>query len=247
MRRLTGILVLCCCSLGNLWAAELKGIVSDTETGELLGGVLVTNTSRHISAFTDEHGGFILEAYAGDTVRVSVTGYLTRSLVIPANGTSFFRRIALSRNLIAIDTVVIRADLSPYQQDSLERRGLYGDKLDKRPAKFGLSKPHPLYGGSGAGTVSFNGPISSISQKYSKRYKRLKAFREQFNTDEQRRFTESRYNEEIVAGLTGLKDEALRNFMNTYPIAYDFARTATDVEIQMWIRYNYRVWSGNKK
>ncbi|PSK94878.1 carboxypeptidase-like regulatory domain-containing protein [Taibaiella chishuiensis] len=247
MRLSICILVLCCCCLGRLSAAVLKGIVSDTETGELLAGVLVSNTSRHTAVFTDEYGAFTVEAYAGDTLQISITGYLSRSLVIPLDGLSWFRRIALSKNRIAIDTVVIRPGLSAYQQDSLERRELYGDKLDKRPAKFGLNKPHPLYGGYGAGKVTFNGPLSSIFQKRSKRYKRLKAFQDQFNADEHRRYTESRYSMSTVAALTGLKDQALLDFMNAYPIPYDFARTATDVEVKMWVLYNYRIWSGKRK
>jgi hypothetical protein len=30
--------------------------------------------------------------------------------------------------------------------------------------------------------------------------------------------------------------------MYAYPMAYDFARTATDLELKMWIRDNYREW-----
>jgi hypothetical protein len=28
--------------------------------------------------------------------------------------------------------------------------------------------------------------------------------------------------------------------MNTYPMDYEFARTATDLELKMWIRHNYK-------
>lgn len=240
MKILTIIFFCCCCM--PVFAGELKGIVSDTETGELLRGVQVSNTSEHTVTFTDDKGAFTLTASPGDTVKVSFTGYLQRALVLQGEAPSFFRRIALSKNLVAIDTVVINASLTPYQRDSLARRSLYKKKLEEKPAKFKRNKPHPLYGGLGQGNLSFNGPLSSFFQKRSKRYKRAKAFQERFLADERQRYTDSRYNAEAVRELTGLKDAALAAFMDTYPIPYDFARTATDIEVQMWIRYNYRLW-----
>jgi hypothetical protein len=33
--------------------------------------------------------------------------------------------------------------------------------------------------------------------------------------------------------------------MNAYPMDYDYARAATDLELKMWIRFHYREWKKN--
>jgi len=32
----------------------------------------------------------------------------------------------------------------------------------------------------------------------------------------------------------------MAEFMNQYPMDYDYARAASDLEIKMWIKYNYQ-------
>ena len=246
MRIIPALIFFCCC-IPAIHAQEFRGIVSDTESGELLRGARIENKSRQRFAVTDDHGAFSLYAFPGDTLQFSLIGYLSRSMVLHGTGVTLFRRIALSKDLIPIDTVVITPGLTPYQRDSLERRNIYGKKVDEKPAKFGRNKRHPLYGRYGEGKMTFNAPVSSFFQKRSKKYKRLKAFQDHFKADENQRYIDSRYNEETVTELTGLRGEALTAFIDAYPIAYDFARTATDLEIKMWIRYNYKIWSGKRQ
>ncbi len=224
-------------------AQEFRGIVSDTESGELLGGARIENKGRQGLAVTDDQGAFRIYALPGDTLQISLVGYLERSLVLHGMEGSAFRRVALSRDLVRIDTVVVTPGLTPYQRDSLERRNAYGKEMDKKPAKFKMNRPHRLYGGYGAGKMTFNGPLSSFTQKHSKKYKRLKTFQDHFKADENQHYIDSRYNAELVTELTGFTGDTLSAFMEAHPIPYDFARTATDLEIRMWIRYNYRVWS----
>jgi hypothetical protein len=75
----------------------------------------------------------------------------------------------------------------------------------------------------------------------------LKAFQERFKAGENQLFTDTRYNAAAVTALTGLEGASLSAFMNACPIPYDFVRTATDLEVKMWIRYNYRLWSEQQK
>lgn len=241
--RIIPVLIFSCCCTAPVLAQEVRGIVSDTESGELLNGAMVENKSRKRFVFTDEYGTFAVYAIPGDTLQFSLVGYLPRNMILHSTETPAFRRIALSKDLIPIDTVVITPGLTAYQQDSLKRRAVYGKKVDEKPPKFKRNKPHPLYGGLGQSNLSFNGPISSITRKRSKKYKRLKAFQDHFKADETQRYIDSRYSKETVAALTGLTQERLEAFMQAYPIPYDFARAATDLEIRMWIRYNYKVWT----
>lgn len=241
------VLIVFCCCISAVSAQEFRAIVSDTESDELLGGARVENKSRKGFAVTDSHGAFTIDALPGDTLQISLVGYLERSLVVQGAAYTTPRRIALSRDLVRIDTVVVTPGLTPYQRDSLERRAIYGKALNKKPAKFKRNRRSRLYGGYGEGKMTFNGPLSSITQKRSKRYKRLKAFQDRFKADESRRYIDSRYSREMVTELTGLTGDTLFAFMEAHPIPRDFAWTATDLEIRMWVRYNYRIWSGKQQ
>jgi hypothetical protein len=49
----------------------------------------------------------------------------------------------------------------------------------------------------------------------------------------------------LVAALTGLTGDTVGYFMNANPMPFDYARAATDLELKMWIRYNYKQWLKN--
>ncbi len=64
---------------------------------------------------------------------------------------------------------------------------------------------------------------------------------------EKQNFVDSRYSKELVTSLTKLNEDDAQTFMNAYPMEYDFARAATDLEIKMWIKYNFSQYSKEKK
>ncbi|GBL35256.1 hypothetical protein EMGBS15_08510 [Filimonas sp.] len=40
--------------------------------------------------------------------------------------------------------------------------------------------------------------------------------------------------------MTQLEGDDLASFMNQYPMDYEYARVATELEIKMWIKYNFQ-------
>ncbi len=217
-------------------AGQLKGRVVDSETGEPLSKVWIHNLTSDRSTLTDATGAFTIAAKPNEMLYLSLVGYSALDTVTQPG--QQYMQISLVRKSIAIDTIVIRPGLTDYQQDSLERQKIYRKKLDEKPAKFRLNRPHPTYGG----TSSLNAPISSLIQKRTRKYKRLKAFQERFRKNEGQLFVDSRYTPSLVQELTGLQEDSLALFMNRYPMPYDFARSASQLELMMWIKYNYREW-----
>jgi hypothetical protein len=59
---------------------------------------------------------------------------------------------------------------------------------------------------------------------------------------EQDQFVDSRYTPDLVNTLTNLDGDTLAYFMHQYPMPHDYARTATALELKMWIRYNFKVF-----
>lgn len=242
MRLILSSLIIFLLSSNNALAIKFNGSVVDAGSGEVLSSVAVENLNSREIVYSDNAGNFFIAAQVGDSLACSILGYESFFIHITSPETEQFKRIELTRKVVTIDTVVIRS-LTQYQKDSLARREIYGKALDKKPVKFGLAKGDPLYGGGPKGAVTFNAPISSIIQKRTKKYKRLKAFQDRFMNDEKQSYIDSRYTPQLITELTGLKDDSLTLFLKAFPIAYEFSRSATELELKMWVKYNYRTWA----
>lgn len=226
----------------GLWAQQLYGVVVDAGTGEPLPAVSVDNirTGEHI--LSSEKGTYSIAIQSGDRVRFRLLGYTMMEFLAGSGSPEQYQRVPLERYLQRIDTVVVKPGLGAYQEDSLKRGLIFGKELAKKPSQFKFNRPHPLYGGTG----SFNAPISSLIQKRTRKYKRLKAFQDRFRKNERQFFIDSRYTSSLVTELTGLTGDSLATFMNSYPMDYDYARMASDLEVGMWIRFNYRGWTSKE-
>ena len=88
-------------------------------------------------------------------------------------------------------------------------------------------------------------PVTFIAEKLSKRSRRIFRFQKSFNYWEDQKFIESRYTPELVQQLTKLQGDTLAWFINANPIASDYARVASELELKMWIRDNYKAWLKN--
>jgi len=86
-------------------------------------------------------------------------------------------------------------------------------------------------------------PFSAIAEKFSKKSKRAFQFQKDFYRLESEKFIDTRYTPDLVNELTGATGDSIGHFMYAYPMPYDFARTASDLEIKMWIRTSYKVWA----
>ncbi len=123
-----------------------------------------------------------------------------------------------------------------YQQDSINTYQTYEHTMNKTQAQ-------PKFVGLGCG-----GCVSYIADKILGISKRAKKFKNNLNTDVQQEFIDTRYTPVLVSSLTRLKDEdSLAYFMNAYPMEYQFARQASDLEIKVWIKDNYKQYLNKLK
>lgn len=206
----------------------LKGFVVDAETRDPLYPVTVTNLATQISTTTNETGYYELTAKNGDEVSFVYLGFHTVQR-IARPGTEL--RVELYPLSVQLQEYVIHPDYTPYQQDSAAMASLYSTELNKATIRPGFSNAN------GGG---FTGLIGTPVQKMSRGYKQNKKFKENFKRDIEQKYIDTRYTRELVSSLTGLNGDTLSMFMNVYPMEYSFARTATDLEIKMWIRNNYK-------
>lgn len=205
----------------------LQGNVKDKSTGAPLYPVTVVNLTTQATTYTNERGDFTIRAEAGQKVAFSFIGYKSKQYQMPISVGTYRTEIILEPTTYSLREVILMPDYTPYQKDSIQRIKTYRQTL---------SVPH-------ASPIA--SPFSYVAEKFSRKSKQTFAFQKKYAELENERFIDTRYTPELVAEQTGLTGDSIGYFMNDYPMPYDYARTATEMEMKMWIRYNYRKWIEN--
>ncbi len=217
------LILSCFCSLG-LDAQVMKGTVVDAETSKGLYPVVITNTKVGLSVYTDEDGNFMINAQPGDKLVFYYIGYKTIERVMPPVIGVSNQRVEMHTLGMQLNELIVRPKhYTQYQVDSFERHSTYQRALARQHA-------------------SAMSPVSFIAERLSKKSKQIFNFQKQYNYWEDQKFIDSRYTPEVVSQLTNLQGDTVAYFMNAYPMPYDYSRAASDLEVKMWIRDNYREW-----
>jgi len=216
--------ILACLLAPAAFAQVVKGMVTDARTGDPLAVVTVVNMATQQAVYTDRQGEFVITAKSGERLAFSYMGFKTQERMAPPAINIATMRIEMEPLSIEMDELVVRPGYSNYQLDSIKRRETYARVLAQKKR------------------TSIMSPVSLIADKFSKRRKRIYAFQKSFNYWETQMFIDSRYTTELVNRMTGLTGDTLAHFMNANPMPADYARTATDLELKMWIRDRYKRW-----
>jgi hypothetical protein len=217
---------------------HLSGRIQSDGDGTLLADVAIINL-RHpeIGAVSDANGKYSIRADKGDSIQFSLVGYTPRILLYTGDNEYWFETVLMRVRSMVLDTVVVGRELSKREVDSFANRAFYDKPLNFKPAKVKYSfKENPFV---------VQNPISGLIEKHTRYAKKLKRFKQIYNEQEVLSFIDARYPPELITQLTGLKEDSLYRFMQAYPMSYDYAKQASDLEIKMWIKYNYKSWTQN--
>lgn len=108
LRYLALMIMLCSACMSSGQSFMVTGSVRDT-AGKMMEGVTVTNLSRErVSTSTDRNGRFVLDVFAGDSLRFSYVGYVERRAVATSSS-QVFEIIMLPAVIQAGDEVVVTA------------------------------------------------------------------------------------------------------------------------------------------
>jgi len=206
-------------------AQTLQGIVTDSATGKPLDPVTVVNTRTQAVTYTDGHGLYTIAANNGDIIAFSYVGYKTVTKAKPNAVIVASQNISMAQSAVELQEYKVHSrNRTQYQIDSAERRAIYHSELSRR-------HPSPVMS-----------PFSAVAEKFNKKAKRTYKFQKEYEQRDLQRFIDTRYTPDLVGSVTNLTDDSLGYFMNAYPMPYDFARTASELEMKMWIRSNYKAW-----
>jgi hypothetical protein len=206
----------------DVQAVVWKGKLIDAETKRPIQGAIITNTISQLFVFTNEFGQFDLQGNEGDKVNFSCPGYRSESHIIIKGLEGIRLTFSMKLGSQELKEVVITQKYKTrYQKDSADRRSEQRVVLSRQKSNIAS-------------------PVSFLAERLSKRQRAIFRFQKQFGTMEEQQFVDSRYTPELVSSLTNLEGDTLAYFMNNYKIPYDYARSATSLELKMWIRYNFK-------
>lgn len=219
--RYYGTLLLVLMSI-QAYALQWRGTITDADTKQPIQGVVITNTASQFFVLTDERGQFSIEGNAKDKVSFTCPGYRSEThIIIPGiEGIRLnFSMRLMSRELKEV--IITQKYKTKYQIDSAERRAEQSRVLARQKSTIAS-------------------PVSFLAERLSRKQRAIFRFQKNFEKMEKEQFADSRYTPEMVNTLTNLTGDTLAYFMRQYPIPYDYVRTATALELKMWVRYNFK-------
>ncbi len=189
------------------------GYLRDSISNDPIELASITNTNKKKTVVTNNKGLFKIEVSKNDILSLSAVGYhydtVLYSGLIAASDTLQLYLVPISRNLTNV--TVQNSGVSQYSLDSLERSIDFKESMVSPPVKaVELSN-------SGAGFgISLN--------RLSSREKNKRKATVLFNNSEKEAYINYRFSASIVTKYSGLKNEALQNFVQRHRPSYEWLR-----------------------
>lgn len=222
------LLIIACVARLACFGQLVNGIVLDSEHEQPVVNASVVNKKTGAVTLSDADGHFSIVAERGHVLAFSHMSYEVSTVIVALDNAQRLV-VKLVPNEVMLQRVII-SSRTKYQRDSAERHEMYGHELTRQLT------PKPKYTGLGC-----SGCFGWLADKITGNGKHAKKFRKGFASDDEVKFIDSRYNVDVVALLIDLKDrDSIATFINHYPMEYDFARAATELEVKAWVRANYR-------
>lgn len=212
----------------------LKGFIKDSATQQPIANVFISDAFARIITRTDDKGYFVLDRKEGQTLFFDAPKYqydtLRLATMTPDTVTLYMSTLANELAAITIST----KGYSKYQQDSLKRRQAFVDDAGPKTPTFAKSN-------TDAGFALNLDPI--IEKKERNRKHAYKSFDE----IEQTNYIDYRFPRALVASYTGLKDDALSDFIEKNRPTYKWLRAhTTDDDVFYYINDKLKAYMKKK-
>jgi hypothetical protein len=232
MRRILIVLLLMFTLGAQAQKNTVWGYLRDSVTHEPIPLASITNLNTGKVVMTGYTGRFRVEATNNQVFSFAAIGYhfdtITYSGRNPMKDTVTVYLSPLVRDLGNV--TVTAKGYNRYQLDSMERR------KDFMQGTVDYVKPIVSSGNSGAG-IGLN--LDRFS-KHEKNKRKMHAF---FETNEDEAYVNYRFSAAVVAQYTGLKDDALQDFMQQYrPTAKWLRAHPTDEDILYYVNDKLKLY-----
>lgn len=207
---------------------HIDGKVLDVSKKNLVEGVRVVSTNGMFDV-TDSLGKFSISVGEHDSLTFYYNNKPTQQFAVsmipdPSNFSISIHVPVKSKYQLLSDVIVYAKS---HKQDSLENRMDYAKEFNYH--KPGLSTSVVPGGGAGA-------DVNEIINIFRfKRNKRLKAFQERLEAQEQEKYVNYRFSKITVQRITGLKGQYLDTFLVWYRPSYEFAHLADEISFNQYV------------
>ena len=188
----------------------IHGYLKDSLTETPIGKGKITNVTAKRSVTTDPNGFFKIEATPDDFIFVTALGYrydtLNYSILYVDTITLYLAHVGN-----VLPNVIVTSRYTRYQLDSLQRRTEF--EQDRGTVH------NTVEGNRGPGF----GMVINLD-RFKKKYRNKKSEEKVFNELERNAYVAYRFSPQLVALYTGLKGEALQNFILKHSPGYEWLR-----------------------
>lgn len=173
--------------------------------------------------FTNDRGLFLIKASKGDSLIIRRIGYFNETYVITGRSAAIDTlEIFLRPKTKILQSVTVSAySYADYREDSILRRQTFGEDI---------GYAHPLIDNSNSGA----GFGISLDRIFGKQQRNKKRAYKLFLQNEEQEYRDFRFNPILVHTYTGLRGEALQQFINRYQPSYLWLRQHTKPDDVMY-------------
>ena len=236
--------------ISNINTGNFKGRIVDIETGRGIAFAQILNETRRISTISDTSGRYIIRGKVGDTLVFSVLGYLGKYIVLNERNT----KAVLVTGLVSRTYDIAEVKVFGYSSYSQFKREFQRLKLPKtetdqlreslhdialkigKEARYQLAMEKAARGGN----------LASVKILSPEEIQRLK-LKEMMKEERIQVVIDKKFNRQIVADLTGLKDMELDDFMLFCKLDRKFLLKANQYDILVKVLEKFEEFKQLKK
>jgi hypothetical protein len=203
-----------CASRSAAQTVALNGYIKDSLTHLPVFGATLSNSTKSQKVTTDGKGFFRIIVSPNDLLYALATGYrydtLRYSLLFQDTITLFLPPVNV------LQAVTIETGYQRYQLDSLQRRKEFEEARGHQLSTIDKSKYKQTFG------LTLN-----LDRLFKKKYNNGHKAEEVFTAQEREAYVRFRFPPQMVSLYTGLKGNALLDFMRLYTPSYEWLRSHT--------------------
>jgi hypothetical protein len=242
---------------------SVEGFITNTQ-GKSIENVHIVNVSGNNGTTSNWEGQFHINAYPGDTLRVTCVGYIPFRYHIPVGRQSPIIPLHI---VMKSDTIMISGvEIYPWPADAQALKDAVLAMENQTPKVPDLKLNDPKYynmplpagslptGSSTPGlanpglTLTVPGPITALYDAFSKEGKSKRKYELLVNQDQKKVIAAQRYNAEVVQQVTSFKtDKEIQDFMLFCNLSVDFIVSSTEYDLYKAIHECLLAYNEGKK
>lgn len=221
----------------------LKGIILNSENETPVPFVTIYNTTLLRVSSSDSTGNFIINAKQGDSLAFTSLGF-EKQVIVLEKGENQNQNFIVK--LIPKVYELQSVDIHAFKTEEAFKRHILAMEIpeEEKLAIPGMEYVQPFPSGSGEGGVTITGPISYLSNQFSRRAKEHRKYLAAKEAYNYQNALAKKYNPEFVKNITKLEDpQELEKFMKFCKLEDSFIEKANEYELILAVNDCYNEYT----